>query len=563
MSSKHYIFSFLFLFSLLSFAQTDFRLPLDKIVVTGNFCEIRPNHFHAGLDLRTDVSKNLPIYSIADGYVSRIKISTYGYGHVIYITHEGGYVSVYAHQHHFSDKLEKHMRKKQKEEETFELELFPGKDELPIKKGEIIGYTGNTGSSQAPHLHFEIRDEKTEAALNPFKFFNLTDTVAPVIDGIYFYDTNDLNNAFVIDKKKISEEPTKDKTKKGESKSEQLALRDTFVLPECFGFGFSAFDRHIKNGNQNQILSAELFLDEKIFYKHSFDTMAFDKSKYINCFTDLSKEYKKERIQKCFLSKNEFMGIFSDVTQTGEVFLKDTLVHTIKLICKDVLGNKETLTFKVKRQKVIVLAEQKKYKYDCLKELVFEDSGMKLIFPEKCFFNDFNLYYTKSKKPADRHSVHVFGVKTAMYQPCSIYLKNNLPKIDTSKLCIVEATSGTYCGGQLQADGFVFGTCRFLGSYMVSCDTTAPTIKPVQKIGKTKDISALKKLDFKINDNLSGIGNFKVLINGKWYYSTHESKDHTITYTFDENTPKGNIEFVLKLWDKKGNLAEYKEQFTR
>ncbi|HEY1039078.1 MAG TPA: M23 family metallopeptidase, partial [Bacteroidia bacterium] len=458
-SIRYYIFSFLFVFSLISPAQTDFRLPLDKIVVTGNFCEIRPNHFHAGLDLRTDASKNLPIYSIADGYVSRIKISTYGYGHVIYITHEGGYVSVYAHQHHFSDKLEKHMRKKQKEEETFELELFPGKDELPIKKGEIIGYTGNTGSSQAPHLHFEIRDEKTEAALNPFKFFNLTDTVAPVIDGIYFYDTNDLNNAFVIDKKKITEEATKDKTKKGESKSEQLALRDTFVLPECFGFGFSAFDRHIKNGNQNQILSAELFLDEKIFYKHSFDTMAFDKSKYINCFTDLSKDYKKERIQKCFLSKNDFMGIFSDVAQTGEVFLKDTLVHTIKLICKDVLGNKETLTFKVKRQKVIVLAEQKKYKYDCLKELVFEDPGMKLIFPEKCFFNDFNLYYTKSKKPADRNSVHVFGVKTAMYQPCSIYLKNNLPKIDTSKLCIVEATSGTYCGGKLQADGFVFGTC--------------------------------------------------------------------------------------------------------
>lgn len=561
-SLRSYILLLSLLISSFCFSQTDFRLPLDKITVTGNFCEIRPGHFHAGLDLRTDASKNLPIYSIGDGYVSRIKISTYGYGNVIYITHPGGYVSVYAHQHHFNDKLEKHMRKKQKENETFELELFPAKDELPIKKGDIIGYSGNTGSSQAPHLHFEIRDEKTEAALNPFKFFNLTDTVAPTIDGVYFYDTNDLNNAFVIDKKKITESSKTDKTKKGEAKSEQLGLRDTFLLPECFGFGFSAFDRHIKNGNQNQILSAELYLDEKIFYKHSYDTMAFDKSKYINCFTDLSKDYKKEKIQKCFLSKNEFLGIFSDVSHTGEIFLKDTLAHTIKLICKDVLGNKETLTFCVKRQKTIVLAETKKYKYDCLKELVFEDPTMKLIFPEKCFFNDYNLFYTRSKKPADRNSVHVFGVRTAMYLPCSIYMKNNLPKIDTSKLCIIEVNSGNYCGGKM-VDGFVFGTSRYLGSFMVGCDTTAPTIKPLQKIGKTKNISNLKKLEFKIADNLSGIGNFKVFINDKWHYSTHESKDHKITYAFDEETPKGDLNFVLKLWDKKGNLCEYKEQFTR
>ncbi|MCD6065933.1 MAG: peptidase [Bacteroidetes bacterium] len=543
-------------------AQTDFRLPLEKITATGNFCEIRPGHFHAGLDLRTDSKKNLPIYAIADGYISRIKISTYGYGHVIYITHPGGYVSVYAHQHHFSDKLEKYMRKKQEAEETFELEAFPAKDELPIKKSEIIGYTGNTGSSQAPHLHFEIRDEKTETALNPFKYFNLTDSVAPGIEGIYFFDTNDLNATPVIEKKKITEAATVTKTKKGEPKSESIALKDTFLLPECSGFGFSAYDRHIKNGNKNQIYSATLFLDNKIYYKHTYDTMGFDESRYIHCFTDLSKEYKADRIQKCFLNKNEFLGIFSDVSNNGELFLKDTSVHKLQLICEDAMGNKQSISFCIKRKKDLALPEIKKYKYDCLKELVFQDEDMKLVFPERCFFNDFNLFYTKSKKPADRHSVYVFGVKTSMFLPCSVYLKLRPTPVDTSKLCIIEATTGTYCGGQIK-DGFLFATPRMLGSFLISQDTVAPTIKPLQNLTKNKDVSKLTKLDFKIEDKLSGIGKFKVFINDKWYYSTHESKEHKITYTFDEATPKGELAFVLKVWDKKNNLTEYKAQISR
>jgi hypothetical protein len=543
-------------------AQTDFRLPLDKVVATGNFCEIRPGHFHAGLDLRTDSKKNLPIYAIADGYVSRIKISTYGYGHVIYITHAGGYVSVYAHQHHFSDKLESYMRKKQEAEETFELEVFPAKDELPVKKSEVIGYTGNTGSSQAPHLHFEIRDEKTEAALNPFRYFNLVDTVAPGIEGLYFYDTNDLNDAKVISEKKVTQAAKAEKTKKGDPKSETISLKDTFLLPECSGFGFSAYDRHIKNGNQNQIYSATLYLDNKVYYKHTYDTMGFDESRYIYCFTDLSKEYKNDRIQKCFLNKNEFLGIFSEVSNNGELFLRDTVVHTLQLVCEDAMGNKQSVSFRIKRRKNIVLPEVKKYKYDCLKEVVFQDDEVKLVFPERCFFNDYNLFYTKSKKPEDRHSVHVFGVKTYLFLPCSVYLKLQPTPIDTSKLCIMEVTTGTYCGGQIK-DGYLFATPRMLGSFLVSYDTVAPTIKPMQKPGKDGDVSKLTKLDFKVLDERSGIAKFKVYINDKWYYSTYESKEHKITYTFDGSTPKGDLAFVLKVWDKKNNEAEYKVKLKR
>lgn len=528
------------------------------MLVTGNYGEIRPNHFHAGLDLRTDPCKHLPIYSIQDGYISRIKVSTYGYGKVIYITHPGGYVSAYAHQHHFADKIEKYMRKKQEEQETFELELYPAKDELIIKKGEVIGYTGNTGGSQAPHLHFEIRDEKTEAPLNPFLYFDLADSIVPAVEGLYFFDTNDMNNPLVLQKKKISDLGKKINLKNSNAQGREVILKDTFFLPECSGFGFSAFDQHIKNGNKNQIYRAELVIDNEIYYSHKFDSIEFDKAKYINCFTVLDKEYKSEKIQKCFLSKNEFIGIFKNVKNNGELFLADTLTHKVKLICSDTKGNSQVVTFYIKRKKNTELCLHKKYKYDCLKELVFEDNSMKIIFPEKTFFNDYDLYYSINKKTELSNIVSIRGNETPLFLPCSVMIKPFKTKIDTSKLCIMEEVTGTYCGGEIK-NGYVCANAKLLGDFKVSYDTTAPKI--ICKTKKSKKL--VRRLDFGVADNFSGIGKFKFYINDKWYYSEYESKEHKITYLFDENTPKTTFTYKLKVWDKRNNLSEYTGTVTQ
>ncbi len=537
------------------FAQRKLAYPLDNIVVTGNFAELRPNHFHAGLDLRTDPTKNIPIYSVDDGYVSRIKASTFGYGKVIYITHPAGIVSVYAHQHHFADKIEKYIRGKQKEKETFEIEVYPDKSELPVKKSEIIGYSGNTGASQAPHLHFEIRDEKTEAALNPFSYFDFSDEVAPDLKRIYFFETTDLNLPTIIAKKDIPGNKVKN-TLSGNTKTKEVFLDGTILLPECSGFGFTAFDQHIVNGSSNQIYSAELFIDGASYYKHVFDTIAFDKSKYINCFTELG-NLQSQKIQKCFLSKNEDLKIFKTLKSNGELYLKDTIEHDSKLVLTDVNGNKSITHFTIKRKKHTELKPKAIRKYDCNKEISLIEGDAKALFKEKTFFNDVDIYLNKLNKDKKSYQYKVDVNVHALFLPFTIKIKPFANVADTSKLCIVEKNTNTYCGGQMEGE-YVMGTSKKLGVFYVATDSVPPQASEIRKPKK----GTAHRLEFAVSDNLSGVGDFKLYINGKWFYIEYENKSAKLYCNLDNSIPKGNNKYVLKVWDKRNNLRELKGNFN-
>ena len=184
-----YIFPFIIIFlSNFLFSQkniNDFIYPLEReMKITGNYGEIRPNHFHAGIDLSTDPTLNLPIRSVSDGYVSRIKISSVGYGRVIYITHTNGLVSVYAHQKKYAPKINEFIKQKQIAQHKNEIEVYLNPMEIPLKKGEVIGFTGNSGRSTGPHLHFEIREEKSEIPINPLLIYNVKDETKPILTHI-------------------------------------------------------------------------------------------------------------------------------------------------------------------------------------------------------------------------------------------------------------------------------------------------------------------------------------------------------------------------------------------
>ena len=163
-------------------------IPDSLLQLAGNFGEIRPNHFHAGLDIRTANQEGMKILAVADGYVSRIKISATGYGKCLYITHPNGFVSVYGHLKSYNDSIGKFAKAAQYALELFEIEVFPKENELPVKKGQLVALSGNTGGSSGPHLHFEMRDEKTESAINPLLFgYNVKDNIKPVIKALYLY----------------------------------------------------------------------------------------------------------------------------------------------------------------------------------------------------------------------------------------------------------------------------------------------------------------------------------------------------------------------------------------
>ena len=524
------------------FAQYNFRYPLDNIVVTGNYAEIRNNHFHAGLDLRTDPIKHVPIYAIENGYISRIKVSSYGYGKVIYITHPQGLLSVYAHQHHFSDKIEKYVREKQAEKETFEIEIIPDKNTLTVSKGELIGFTGNTGSSEAPHLHFEIRDEKTEVALNPFLYFKFKDDVAPDLRKIYFYETSDLNNPSLLYSQNINKKKILLK-KDNSSFVKQFYAEDLIQLPECSGFAFSAFDQHELNSSLNQIYTAELFIDNELYYKQVFDSIAFDKSRYVNCFTELNKN-KSEKIQKCFLSKNEDLPIFKVINANGELFLKDTLIHKLRLVLTDVNNNKNVSEFNIKKNNSIRVNSPSKKKYDCFKEIIIKNYDAEVLFKEKTFFNDVDINLEK----ISNNLISIRANVQSIFQPFTIKIKPEITLSDTSKYCIVEKTKNTYCGGNFKNE-FVVATSKNLGVFMVTSDTIPPQVIQNKK-NKSHKIAII------VTDNLSGIGDFKLYLNDKWQYAEYEYKNNMIFCPKNEKIPKGKYKFKLIVYDKKKNAKE-------
>ncbi|PHK35199.1 peptidase M23, partial [Nostoc linckia z16] len=291
----------LFLYAFTCFSQTPypqdyFRSPMDLPVhPSGTFGELRSNHFHAGLDFRTKQKTGFPVFAAADGYISRIKVSTYGYGTVLYIDHPNGYTTVYGHLLKYAPALDAYVRKRQYEKQTFEIELFPKLGEIPVKKGEMIALSGNSGGSGGPHLHFEYRDTKTEMIINPLLFGlgkKMKDTKSPTVYGLMVYPLSD--DAVVNESKQpmllsVKQQP------------DGTYLADKVYARGKIGFAVNATDKSTGSYGNNGIYKVQTYFNGTPYYGFEFNTFAFDESRYVNNFIDYPKYYATgQRFQKLF-----------------------------------------------------------------------------------------------------------------------------------------------------------------------------------------------------------------------------------------------------------------------
>ena len=260
------------------YPQNDFISPVDhKITLSGNFGELRSNHFHSGLDIKTQQRTGLKVKASANGFVSRIKVSHFGYGKALYITHPNGYTTVYAHLQKFSPEIEAYVKKQQYEKESYEIEVFPKAEDLLILKDTLVAYSGNSGGSGGPHLHFEIRD-KQERPMNPMLFgINIKDSSNPIVKSIYVYPLD--KNSFVNSsntKQKIRLTPLKN----GDYNTENINAIGNI------GFAINAFDRQDLAANSNGVYNIQTYINGSRNFEIDFKRFSFDETKHINQLID-------------------------------------------------------------------------------------------------------------------------------------------------------------------------------------------------------------------------------------------------------------------------------------
>ena len=540
------LFFFLSSFSIQNYAQSNylgFGYPMDKEpIITGNYGEIRPNHFHVGLDFSTDPTINLPIKSVADGYVSRIKISSGGYGKVLYITHPNGYVSVYAHQKKYADKIDVYTKQKQRELKKNEIELFPTPKELIVKKGEVIGYTGNSGSSTGPHLHFEIREEKTEIPINPLLVYDVKDNVKPIITTIGIYNTSDSTNI-----KLMNLEPVKN------IKGELSLSKNTLLLSgNAIAMGFSCYDVSNATTNKNNIYEVKVKLDNQMIYHHQLNNISFDNGRYVNVY---SEKVNGQKMQKCFVPSCYDIAIYKNLVNDGKILLTDTLKHSIELLVTDEKGNTNSILFYVKAKQLSgYTSNSNKYNAFCDKDFKLKEDNVEIQISRGSLVNSLYIHKRAYIKAPSNGDVELGNKDDQVIKPFKIALKIKTPlKNKESKLVMTvndDEIGGKFDEGWLRTESKAFGAFNF------KYDTIAPSI--IVANTKNKKRIATNSIRFKITDNLSGIADYNVYVNNIWQIAEYDAKTGMVACYLIEAL-KGTDSIRIEVLDKVGNVATFND----
>lgn len=521
-----------------AYPQNYFRNPLNiPMQLAANFGAVRTNHFHMGLDLRTNSQENLPVLAAADGYVSRIKVERYGFGNAVYITHPNGYTTVYAHLNKYFSKLDEYVKEKQYKDEKWEQDITFQPGQFPVEKGQQIALSGNTGGSAGPHLHFEIRDTKTEECLNPLLFgFAIPDNIAPIISGLYWYD-----------RRFSTYEPGANGVavkKAGNVYTSNLVQVNS---PEI-SFAIKAVDKANQGFNLG-IYNAELLMDGKLIYSFKIDKIHYDDTRYINGCIDYTKFIRdKMGIQHLSDLPGMKMQNYSPPNSTGIVKLQDENVHTIEIVLKDVKGNTSRLTTKLQLNKTSdkISSTAKTIMANEAKTITTENA--EIAFSKNAMYDavNFNAY---EKPDAYQNAVSNSIILQSLYIPVQdeyiLRIKANRKLTNTEKdkavILLDYGSDNTVVKVKWSGD-WAEGKFNRLGTAKLLIDNNLPSVSSGWTEGAlVNNSSLLLKGTSKIGDIVS----FWAELDGKWLRFARV-KDNFV-YTFDERCPKGTGSHTLKV----------------
>ncbi|NDP27788.1 MAG: M23 family metallopeptidase [Flavobacterium sp.] len=559
---RFYFFFLLFsssLFAQINYPKDYFSPPLDiPMQLSGNFGELRPNHFHAGFDLKTLQKEGLEVHAAADGYVSRIKISTFGNGKTIYITHSNGYTSVYGHLQRATDSIEDFIKKTHYKEQSFEIEIYLKPGELLVKKGQIIALSGNTGASEGPHLHFEFRDNITENIINPMLFgFDkfMKDTKKPIVFNVYAY-------------------PLDDETLVNQSKRPLLInlvlqkdgtyLADKVVANGKIGFGINTFDYDDVSFNKNGVYKIQTFYNGIPHFGYQFDTYSFDEMRYVNALIDYSM-YKKtqQRVQKLFMRNPYNLSIIKADATNGVVNVMPNFTAQYRIEVSDFYGNSTTVFIPIDYQvlpAIIAKEPSSKYLVKANNESNFSKENMSVFFPANTFYEDFYLNFDVKNDTLFLHNDTV-----PAHSNFTIEIENHKFTPTQREKLFIASIDGKKIGYNytMRKDTIFTAKVKTLGKFALVLDTIPPKITIAKSI-EGKWLSDKKFIQFTISDGLSGIKSYNGYLNGKWILFEYDNKTKKITHNFSDGiVAEGANELKIIVIDNLGNSTIFETRFFR
>ena len=538
----------------------DFRNPLDiPTILAGTFGELRSNHFHAGIDIKTQRKEGLNVYAVADGYVSRIKVALWGYGKVIYVDHPNGYTSVYAHLSKFGNGIEEFVKDIQYQKESYETgNIFPQKGKIPVKKGQIIAFSGSTGGFVAPHLHYEIRDTKTEKIINPFLFgLKVKDTIAPKIRGLFVYPLTDSSrvNQNVIKSllafKKIKE---------------NIYTTNRINAKGPIGFSINVYDKLNKANNKNGVYSIKMKVNGHEVYHHNLETFSFAESKYINLLIDYPNFSKhKKRFQKTHVVKGNELNIYKNLLNNGIINIKNGYNYTVEIIASDYSNNTTTIKIPVKGVKSNSLFKQAKdttaYKIIASKFHKWNKNGVTIAFPKNTFYNDFYLDFDVEKNVAKIHKPTIpLNKSFTLTFDVSKYTEQEKSQLYIANINKVKYPN--YQNTRKKKDKF-YTTTKTLGKYTLLTDKEEPKIS-LKQFKNNQWISKLDKIIVKISDKGSGIKSYRATLDGEWVLMEYNLKKKQIIYDFKDKKLVGAKHLLkIEVEDNVGNTNTLNATFYK
>ena len=540
-----------------------FTYPIDaRISLSGNFGELRTNHYHMGLDMRSDQAENRRVKAAADGYIARVSVASGGFGRAIYINHPNGLTTVYGHLNDFYPDLEKYLKEQQYAQESWAISLDLSPEQFPVKKGQFIAFSGNTGGSAGPHLHFEIRNTDNDKVLNPL-LFNLPigDNSPPTIARLYMYDRCVST---------YSQSP-KHLPIKAVGTNYTTTQNVVTVNTDKISFGISANDKQTGSNFSNGIFESVIYLNGLPLTGFQMDSIDYTETRYLNAHID----YKTRAgggpyIQHLSRLPGYPIGFYTEFNGDGVIELEDDKVHDVKIVVKDANGNKTSLNFKIKKGLITETGGNNSDSFYEMREFhpgyvnVFENEEFHVyLSPETLYdsvaFNPVQKKSTAADSYSDIHSV-LSGLIPA-HNAFKVKIKPNrdIPDSLQGKVLMKRHWNGRTEVSPAKKEGdWYVSSFRAFGDFELIVDNEPPVIGG---FSNGANLSQSRSIVFTPRDN-NGIRSFRAEVNGQWLRFTND-KGRSFIYTFDEMVPKGKHTMKVRVEDLAGNIAERVIEFTR